>query len=301
MDMILLIPILALSKEVWSHSCPRCRIPRESHARSSNRDVIMMMIAKKFGRIDLNIRSLRSTGCKARVIIFVDSALRVEKDFLSLTEDCGCEVDYINLTDQQKKAPHLARFQVYKQWLDKNIRDVDRVMHIDAFDTFFQHDPFNEGISHNALDIVLEDKKIGDCPWNSNWLEKCYGPKIRDELGRDVIACSGSIGGNAKLFKKLLKILVSLSKFKQCWNPSIDQAHLNYLLYTGRLERAHIPVKVHGCNSSFLTMTWCSKKRREIDHTGLLLNPAGEEPALVHQYNRYKEVIEHYERICPRR
>ena len=42
-------------------------------------------------------------------------------------------------------------------------------------------------ITRDLLIFFLEDKKIKDCPYNSNWLIKTYGKKIFEKLSNNII------------------------------------------------------------------------------------------------------------------
>ena len=61
----------------------------------------------------------------------------------------------------------MTRYYYYHQWLSKHINEVDRVLHSDTFDVFFQSDPFREEMLplhsnnvSNIIEIVSKERAI---------------------------------------------------------------------------------------------------------------------------------------------
>jgi hypothetical protein len=72
--------------------------------------------------------------------------------------------------------------------------DISRAMLVDVRDVFFQGDPFLL-LSEGSLVAFLEDETIGNCVFNTQWLETIYGHDRTVELASHTISCSGTRGG----------------------------------------------------------------------------------------------------------
>jgi hypothetical protein len=114
------------------------------------------------------------------------------------------------------------RFQCELKWLEANADSVDRVLHSDAFDVFFQGDPFASHISFDSLKLVVEPHCIRSCGWNLAWVKQCYGEQGMHDLEHSFIICGGSIGGSAAQYIKLLRLMQTQKEWRDCWGASLD-------------------------------------------------------------------------------
>jgi hypothetical protein len=190
------------------------------------------------------------------------------------------------------------RWEWYFRFLSEHIHEFDRVFHTDAFDAFFQGDPFAPLISSNALFLLSEDHRIGSCPVNSQWVLKCAGNVALKSVKQKLVLCSGSVIGGALLFLQLVAAMVNRSGWDDCWQKGYDQGAFNYLVYSELVHK--IPVRLLGCESGYITMGYCSASQiRFFDAKKRVITPLLRRSAIyVHQYNRYKVVDRELQRKC---
>jgi hypothetical protein len=179
------------------------------------------------------------------------------------------------------------RFECELEWLQSHISSISRVLHTDAFDVFFQGDPFSSHISPDRLTFVVEPHCIRSCGWNLAWIKQCYGEQGMEEMGHKFIICSGSMGGSAKHYLTFLELMTSQSEWKTCWGSSLDQPIVNHLVWKGDVTRAGIPYRLTGCDGGFFTMQWCvSEANVLLNEYNQVVSLEGSVPSFLHQYDR---------------
>jgi hypothetical protein len=145
-------------------------------------------------------------------------------------------------------------------WLKQNVHELDRVMHSDSYDVFFQADPFQDLVPHDRLLLVVEDFAIYMCDWNSLWICECYGNDTWHEIRMHNIICTGIICGNADAYLRILKVMIKRPEWKHCWMPSKDQPIFNNLLWTGVFEYHGFRFNYTNYFNGIFTMHWCQGK-----------------------------------------
>jgi hypothetical protein len=83
----------------------------------------------------------------------------------------------------------MTRYHYEYDWLTNHSGEIDRVLHSDAYDIFFQADPFADVIKHEYLSFVVEPHFIRGCGWNLNWFEQCFGT-APEHFKNSFIICS---------------------------------------------------------------------------------------------------------------
>ena len=183
--------------------------------------------------------------------------------------------------------PHMIRYEFEAEWLKDHMNDVDRVLHTDSFDVFFQGDPFAQHVSNESLLFVVEPHCFRSCGWNIEWLTRCY-PQAFASMSHRFIICSGSIAGSAAEYLKLLRLMMGTDEWVRCWDRSLDQQILNYLVWRGMVKGAGINYSLTSCDGGFLTVQWCAiedhLKRNEFNQVTSI---AGSVPSYIHQYDRF--------------
>ncbi|OHT15704.1 hypothetical protein TRFO_13866 [Tritrichomonas foetus] len=260
---------------------------------STNRDIVFFYATQNGDGLMLSIASLRQTGCRCRIILFVSKMFEITDSlvhFLTVND-----VEIITHCDEKKGreyAPHMLRYEYELVWLENHINEVDRILHSDAFDVFFQGDPFTSSIDNSSLTFVVEPHCIRSCGWNIAWINQCYGAGGVDRLRHHFIICSGSISGPAIQYLNLLKLMTSQPAWKSCWGTSLDQPILNYLVWTGEVEKSQIQYKLTGCDGGFFTMQWCVVDKTVLmNEHNQIVSSFNTVPSYVHQYNRFPEII----------
>ena len=236
-----------------------CDFNRSLCPKSSKKDVIFFYTSLYNNGLEISLKSLRTTGSQCRIILFVSDTFVLDRRAYNLLEDLDVEVitnciDYFG----RISSPHMLRFEYEKQWIENHIHEVNRIFHCDSLDVFFQSDPFSELIPSDEIFLVVEPQKIKHCVWNTNWIVSCFNDTIQRFLFNQYIICSGTIGGNALEYLKLINVMMNTSEWKKCWAPSFDQPILNYVVWRGLLKSNSIKYRFIGCESGLFTSTWCA-------------------------------------------
>ncbi|OHT01096.1 hypothetical protein TRFO_01672 [Tritrichomonas foetus] len=282
--------------------CPICNFTSLHKPTSTRRDVVLAAALTELKRVEYFLRTLRTTGTLARVILFLDSKKTASTNWLKFFSACNIEPVFISKQDPVvRSAPKLSRYYFYQQWLSKHITEVDRVLHTDTFDVIFQSDPFIPIITQDSLFFTIEPVSLGGSHWTDQWITQCYGKNISRQFSSKPVSCSGVTVGGAAQFLTYLDVLLSTPKWVSCFGHSLDQAHHNFLWYTGEFEKAGVNIKTFDCNSPYLTMHFCCKRAKcEWKSNGVMFgNSSTVAPVLVHQYNRWKNLTARNPVFCP--
>ena len=281
---------------VHAQQCPRCNLKPVVPPRSTNRDVVLAAAFGKLKRVEYFFRTLRATGTKCRIILFIDDPTYIQSNWLKFFHMCSIEPVFVNHTSTiVKNNPKLSRYYFYEQWLSIHIAEVDRILHTDTYDVIFQGDPFSlESLTKDSLFFTQEPVSLRKSRWTDGWVRQCYGNDVASKYGKEPVSCSGVTIGGAKRFLEYVSALLDLPKWRTCFGHSLDQAHHNYLIYTQHPDFIFL-----NCSSQFLTMHFCCKTYKcVLEENGLLKGPT-QYPLLIHQYNRWKNLTKRNPVICP--
>ena len=269
--------------------CSLCPKLQTYYGNSSPEDLVLI---GAFGDVSKSfpfIRSLRSVGCKARIVLVNNET--TDQYTLKQLESCG--VEYFKMKSPKNSSsfyPHSLRYIGYSQYIKSANMKYKRVLHADAFDVFFQSDPFTKNIEQNRLYFIMEDILIGNSTWNSGWLKRAYNESISKQLENFTVSCSGTIIGGYSQFQIYLNTLLGHAPFWANGRHSLDQAYHNYLLHTGKFADNGVNVSTFGCNSPFLTMHYCSRDKNSIRGGEVVCPDQYTVPSVVHQYNLFPQV-----------
>ena len=204
----------------------------------------------------------------------------------------------------------LPRWILYQKWINEDLfSNTTRFLLTDTRDVYFQRDPFDDLKHDHASELYMfeewENKTIGTCKHNSDWIRSCWGPSILDQLFHHPIICSGTILGSRKGITALVNALLmeaehvktlthELNGKAKHGRPCInDQAYVNVLMrqhndstgtlaelksYTKIFKQGDGPVNTIG----WLAIDGVVSK----DNDGFVLNNDGRRSAVVHQYDR---------------
>lgn len=280
-----LIPKVHSNKKILNYFCD---INASAKIKSTPRDVILFYCTSDAKGLRLSIQSLRSTGSQCQIILFISSSFEITKEFLEF-----CQILQVTLVPKcdemygREENPHMLRYEFELNWLLKHEGQIDRIFHSDAYDVFFQGDPFSLHIKNDKLTFVIEPHCVRSCGWNFAWIKNCYNFSGLQEMRHTFIACSGSIAGSVHDYIKLLKLMLRQPEWKRCWHSSYDQPILNWLLWHNIIRDEGIQYEIAGCESGFYTMQWCvlDHKVRLNEHNQVITD-LGVVPSFLHQYNR---------------
>ena len=247
--------------------------------------VLSAAVGYKFEQIEFFIKSLRKFY-KEEVCIVIDAKnTELEKKL----KDYNCNT--IN-TQIGKNETINRRNEIFTNYLkDKNYKNI---LLCDSRDIYFQGNPFKYDYK-GPINFFLEDYKIKDCPYNSNWLIKTYGKVTFDNISENIILCSGTVlGSNDKILEylSLLKDYGSNFKYKKKFKYLItfrpdpegrgcEQGHANYLVHKNIIKNFHLY-----SNSKGPIATVFYLKKIIFDNKSRLINDNGEPYLLVHQYDK---------------
>ena len=270
--------------------CDKCPKLDKKYGNSTPNDLIITGVFGNEGKIDKFIRSLRSTGCLASLILVTNLSFpeKYRKKYLN----CGAEIFQMKYDNNMSHFyPHSLRYLGYSQFFKSTNKKIDRVLHTDSYDVFFQSDPFTDKVDKNKLYFITEGIKIQNSSWNHGWLERAYNKSVSNSLGEFEVSCSGTVIGGYSQFLIYLNTLTSHPQFWANGRHSLDQAYHNYLLHTGAFTKNGIKPEFWDCNSPIITMHYCARNDygKEIIKNDRVMSPNGKIiPSIVHQYNLYQ-------------
>ena len=263
----------------------------------ANNLVLTAAVGYDFKQIELFIRSLRKYYFD-KVYIIID-----KKDNLIEYEIKKFNCNVIK-TSINKKDIQFQRYKIYTDLLNK--KNFENILLCDSRDIYFQNDPFKYNYS-GSINFFLEDFKIKDCPYNSNWLIKTYGKNEFEKIADKTILCSGTVLGSQKKIKEYLNLMVkNISKFKykkrlkyfltfrtDPEGRGCDQGHANYLVHNKIINDCKF---YNNFDGPVATVFYLNKIN--FDKDSRLLNTLGNPYLVIHQYDkRWEEFTKHFEKI----
>lgn len=170
----------------------------------------------------------------------------------------------------------------------------NHILLTDVRDVIFQKPLF--GIPCDEFEFHLEHSSptIGECPYNSVWIEQVFGKDILQTLSLNNISCAGTVCGRARgVFDYLIQMqLLALGlsdDLRSSWG--IDQALHNYVLYKKLVHAA----RTKGNFVRVATLQYVPGNVLSCDAKGRVVNPNGETSEIAHQWDRHAHLRE---RIC---
>lgn len=274
-----------------------CVFNISEHPGSSTRDVVFLYATSSSPGLLLSIKSLRTTQSRCRIILLWGSS-KISKQEAQFFSHFNVEVIPNCYNFNRGYVPHMIRYEYEAKWLEEHVDEVDRVFHTDAFDVFFQGDPFARHVRFDRLTFVVEPHCFRSCGWNLAWMQRCY-PEAGSKFNHNFILCSGSISGSSTEYLKLVKLMMAQNEWTKCWEASLDQPILNYLVWTGEVTKAGINYSLTGCDGGFLTVQWCvTEENVKFNEHNQITSDDGSVPSYIHQYNRIPAFQKQLFQIC---
>ena len=182
------------------------------------------------------------------------------------------------------------RFVLYEEFLRDRWDKYNMILSTDIRDVFIQKDVFKYYEKYKSfLGLAIED---GDLTEKSNkrWLTRIYGNDIYEAIKHERVICCGTIWGTADKFYEMSYDMAKELKAKYPLNIFVhDQPVLNYFVYYLKKYKDFI---IYSNNSGPVMTIGCSHRENiSIDSDGNLLNYKGEIPALIHQYDRFPDIL----------
>lgn len=259
--------------------------------------VLAAAINYKFEQIKFFVKSLRKFYNDK--IVFLISKKDNELKEKLIEFDCETIITKINKNEIQFR-----RYSIFFEYL-KN-KKFENILLCDSRDIYFQSNPFDFSYK-GSINFFLEDKKIKDCPYNSNWMLKTYGGNSYKNISENIILCSGTVLGNKEKIMEYLDLItkyVLKYKYKKKFKYLItfrpdpegrgcDQAHANYLIHNSKIKNFELY-----SNSKGPVATAFYLKKIIFDKNSFLINEDGKPYKIVHQYdkrwNEFKKSVEKF-------
>ena len=189
---------------------------------------------------------------------------------------------------------YVSRYILCYLYLRQHGHRYDRVMLADVRDMFFQRDPFDFPW-HSDLCCFLEDDKVTimESHANRRWVGAAAGEDTLQEIGDEIVSCSGLTTGTAAGVLRYLEQMVSLtiealSDEKVPLDKLNDQGLHNVLLYKGRLGNVRLLTNETG---PVLTLGYTAKGSVKRDSHGQFLIEGGDVANVLHQYDRHADIL----------
>ena len=270
---------------------------------STPRDLIVVSMMRYSYNLETFVRSLRSTGCRARVVIFHDerSLESVNGYMRGLLDACGVILIDIGVIQPRFVAfPYEVRHPWYYKFLLRFRGDFDRVITSDLSDVFFQTDPFTEEFTNRTLQATTELVTLDRCPLNREWVEKSdpyYDPVFYQ--GR-ISLCFGLLYGSTNAMLAFYDTFFRTRAWREFKIKTIDQGYLNYYFYRGKFAKRGLHLTATLPNDLIISARGGASKNVTDSETGyVLMDNSVVIPAMIHHYNRICSFISNIKHVCP--
>jgi hypothetical protein len=182
----------------------------------------------------------------------------------------------------------LDRFFLALEIVQTHRNALTHVLLADSRDVIFQRNPFEQ--IGPRLVSGLEEKIIGDCPRNSDWIIQVYGTDVHSRLSKRTVVCAGITLGSVEEVEKYL--MAMRGEIWRCL-PKVagieqyDQAIHNYLIYNGRVNLELTDNRA----GMIATLHYESSSNIQIDPATGVAKVQGKAPAIIHQYDRHDNLL----------
>ena len=286
---------------------------------STPRDLILTLLHRQnFNAVAPFARSLKRTGYRGRVVMFLSQAgpgteMELRKE--------GVEVMPFHFSGKKDREPlarlwplwrwyfasgasparkerlahrvlhvRYRRYLLYADYLRQHAADYDRILLADSTDLIFQADPFNWNWTP-GLHLFLEEpqNRLGACRLHRLWLSCQAGSEFVERHADEIVSCSGTTyGDTASIREYLTQMVAAMMRARNLAKISGgDQGIHNYLRLEKKLPNLTVHANRHG---PVLTMGVMQAGDYRLNNTGAVLNEDGSVPPVLHQYDRLPEL-----------
>jgi len=182
----------------------------------------------------------------------------------------------------------LDRYIMYREILEENFEDVERILLTDVRDVMFQANPFGHEVKAQ-LEFFHEPATYTKCKCNGNWISTVFGPETLEELADKLVICSGTtIGTQAGIMEYINTMIEETDKVKAKNIPlfnGIDQPIHAHAIYKGLFKDY---IMYHNGQGPITTVHHQIILR--VDRMGQLLNDDNTVTPIIHQWDRADRV-----------
>lgn len=284
--------------------CP-AGVAHNPHANSSPRDLIISLISGGYVNFMTYVRTLRSTGCKATVIVLIDDKCynRLSNRERQVLDECGINlINYGDITPVFKKYIYETRLILMYGIILTYRKQFDRVIIADIFDTIFQSDPFIPGFNNNTMCFTTEGYFNNNDPTNNTkWIKVADPDYFKDIHFYDdkIVINGGLFFGSTDGILLFFKLFLSLKVFDDFTVKTVDQGYMNYLYHRGIFMKNGLNLTLT-FPGDYIISARGHKFNLKPSADGLqMMLLSSNPPAVLHQYNRGPSVLESIKKTCP--
>jgi hypothetical protein len=242
---------------------------------------------------DVTLLSIRTCGCRARVVVYTESDHYFEPHFALVLRMTSVEI--LRCPDPGGGRPiDWIRHQWLRDYLGNHSAEFDRVAMLDLYDNYVNRDPFEVFDKPETITFIEEGWKIDEAGVNGWWVDVCFG-----EAGRRIkfneTLCTGTIFGGPAVLLKFINVLFERWPGIGCqW----DQPVVNWIVWTGVLDELGIRWRTKDCNGWVLTLSKCPSHVALVGHVKEGFNGNNQIPHLVHQWKQFGDWKDMYVERC---
>lgn len=253
--------------------------PKKSY--SAQRDLAITCVLYREFNLALNLISIRHSGCKATIVVLCDISTIFSPNTKFIMNELNIIVVRSFIQYYNRFSTDMTRTYFVVNYLKLNRDKFDRVFFFDSYDVFFETDPFQYFTEKKVYLFQESHLTINQDPCDRLWMTNCYNASALKIVGDQLFVCSGTVGsGSIDEFIKLYTIIDAEHKWKIC---RVDQAPLNFLLYSGRFKAKNLSYHVFSQTGPVLTLNLATKFYAKINGYTFVYNALNRTPAILHQ------------------
>jgi hypothetical protein len=251
------------------------------------------------------VRSLRTTGCRARLCLFVDNAVlrKMDKPLSTLIDNCG--VTLINIGDLElaRNEMLLIRNVILCDFLRHRMYLFDRILIVDLYDTIFQGDPFHRKFDRDSVGFSLETRRCdrGQIRWATLLVGKERSAVFWNSSCINVGTIVGGVAPVTRFLEVYVDYLMAIPPdilAKIVWIP--DQVVINSMIHTNVVSDAGIRIRYYQSFDEYHIMLYLFDRPNltyAVGHYREFQN--GSYPLVVHLFDRSKRFCRSVPNVCP--
>ncbi|MDD4600557.1 hypothetical protein SDC9_13773 [bioreactor metagenome] len=254
------------------------------------KDLIMGMVMNyDWNMIEPFFVSLRRSGFSGDVVIFVSNIADTVSQ--KLQEYNVTIIPFQRVGLEQIISPNDYRYYLYLIYLQRNKAKYRFVLLTDVRDVIFQAVPFSWFLPPDKISVAVESrhKAIWDDVCNTRWILTKFGTHIFHDICGYPSICSGTTIAPVNLMCSYLDKMFSCIFLHGGYYQLIDQGVHNYLLYTNQAGPAAF---LDNNSGVFLTLGLEELDQIMISPQGKITTNSNPVAAIVHQYDRHKNLLE---------
>ena len=303
---IMLVYLFYISKQIleittyeFFGNLQNCSFKSIANVSSTNRDAIFTFVTSYSHKLEIFIRSIRSTGCRATIYIFTPYNVEIPVNILSYGVK---QIIASGETSRSQKSPEKAKWEWYYSFLTATGVSLDRVLHVDCTDSFFFGDPFSVISSNHSLYLQLDQEKaIHSDKYYFDSLAKYHLNVNTTHLLASTPVNHGFLGGGQNTTTTFIQQLILHDEWPLCWSRGCEQGDFNYVFWKYRKKFA-FPIVLLNCSNGFGMMgnPSCINRTKLWNKENQIISRETEKPFLfIANYARSQPIEDRINRICP--